>query len=707
MGDSEMFVPDLLRSQSESITQDASGQIIATLKPDAAFLEPLYFREKITLSRPSLTDFPFIFALATFSVTPCCLENLVLKGTFQFTARAKLTARHCKFVLLDPTDPPPRYIIKVYARSSARFIDCEFEASAYPCVYVADHSQVEFENCRFSSPQASVYVSLVSSSCRFTECLFDGGGSAGAICLSDQSNGLLGDCVFRNLSGRALFVSGRCWTSLSKCLLENTGGIACWIADRSRMSLEQCCFANAASICVYCERESQLICSRSVFDNGAKNAIILQQSSGLIDCVLIRKFAQPAISIYGPASNPIIQNTKILDLAVMGIVVREWAVPTFFNVVLEGAGGIGCSLSDFVRPRFIECQICGPGKTAISSFNAARPDFNGCTFRNFQLACDVFNLSHPRICGCIFDGCAESLRVAYRGKVSSNSDNFFRDDTDTFTSCRLSTSHFTFEEPQETDPELVQETVRASLQRDASLPQTATARIQLSSGLVLPDSAVSGPLPARPRRIGSEEFARDTQSFAVPRSFSTAGWELPIAIEMPDVIVPIEPELREKLPLMAEWEAAFTGFERKVSIDDEKKVPIGRMEVKPFSELLKIFQDEDFSPDPDQKCQICQQEVQAICSPCGHRVFCQNCAAHVDKTGAVCPLCSVPVKQVTRVYAGSDACTLCLTAKPDTVLLPCGHMAICASCGNDLWESSRACPVCSTRVLAARHIFPT
>lgn len=46
---------------------------------------------------------------------------------------------------------------------------------------------------------------------------------------------------------------------------------------------------------------------------------------------------------------------------------------------------------------------------------------------------------------------------------------------------------------------------------------------------------------------------------------------------------------------------------------------------------------------------------------------------------------------------GDDAeveCTICLTERKDTLIMPCGHFCVCHECGKQLVAAKHTCPVC-------------
>lgn len=71
--------------------------------------------------------------------------------------------------------------------------------------------------------------------------------------------------------------------------------------------------------------------------------------------------------------------------------------------------------------------------------------------------------------------------------------------------------------------------------------------------------------------------------------------------------------------------------------------------------------------------------------PCGH------CA---DEEGGRCHLCDSPVRRRVEVRDEGE-CAVCLDKRATVVCVPCGHLAMCASCALQCVDMSFNCPACN------------
>lgn len=55
--------------------------------------------------------------------------------------------------------------------------------------------------------------------------------------------------------------------------------------------------------------------------------------------------------------------------------------------------------------------------------------------------------------------------------------------------------------------------------------------------------------------------------------------------------------------------------------------------------------------------------------------------------------------------SGQDVCCVCMVAKKDSVLTPCGHKAMCQTCGDQLKSRGRTCPICRNRINGVVRVF--
>lgn len=55
--------------------------------------------------------------------------------------------------------------------------------------------------------------------------------------------------------------------------------------------------------------------------------------------------------------------------------------------------------------------------------------------------------------------------------------------------------------------------------------------------------------------------------------------------------------------------------------------------------------------------------------------------------------------------AGENVCCVCMSNVKDAALTPCGHKAVCLSCGRVLANQRRACPICRQTVQGVLRVF--
>jgi hypothetical protein len=102
----------------------------------------------------------------------------------------------------------------------------------------------------------------------------------------------------------------------------------------------------------------------------------------------------------------------------------------------------------------------------------------------------------------------------------------------------------------------------------------------------------------------------------------------------------------------------------------------------------------------DGQCMHCHNRpATRVCSPCGHRVICDQCAPDL------CPVCGTGVSAHVNVYE-EERCVICYDARPDTIMLPCGHKCACYAHAILAWAEQRRCPICGASIVAARFQFP-
>jgi hypothetical protein len=98
------------------------------------------------------------------------------------------------------------------------------------------------------------------------------------------------------------------------------------------------------------------------------------------------------------------------------------------------------------------------------------------------------------------------------------------------------------------------------------------------------------------------------------------------------------------------------------------------------------------------QCKVCGGPANdCYFSVCGHCLYCRECWNALPSKPARCELCLMPIeKVVTPIDASHDdekTCGICLTAKANAIIVPCGHL-ICADCGHSWFDQHSECPYC-------------
>ncbi|OHT02240.1 hypothetical protein TRFO_30704 [Tritrichomonas foetus] len=105
------------------------------------------------------------------------------------------------------------------------------------------------------------------------------------------------------------------------------------------------------------------------------------------------------------------------------------------------------------------------------------------------------------------------------------------------------------------------------------------------------------------------------------------------------------------------------------------------------------------------KCVNCGKKSNILCSPCAHKIYCEECVQQ-KKVADKCPLCHIKIVATTPIYENFEECAICYDAKPDVVFLLCGHKCCCHECAEQTLTINKKCPVCNSKLSAIRHIFP-
>ena len=52
-----------------------------------------------------------------------------------------------------------------------------------------------------------------------------------------------------------------------------------------------------------------------------------------------------------------------------------------------------------------------------------------------------------------------------------------------------------------------------------------------------------------------------------------------------------------------------------------------------------------------------------------------------------------------------DLCVICFDGAKTRVFVPCGHLCVCAACGENVMASTKRCPICVTECTLVMPIF--
>jgi len=117
------------------------------------------------------------------------------------------------------------------------------------------------------------------------------------------------------------------------------------------------------------------------------------------------------------------------------------------------------------------------------------------------------------------------------------------------------------------------------------------------------------------------------------------------------------------------------------------------------------------SPDTNHElCIKCKQNPRSgFFSPCGHRIYCKECAEKAMNNNEDCELCRFPISNIVNEYEASqdDTCTLCTEKKTKCVIIPCGHTGVCYDCAYDWIKTHGTCPVCRVSKASPKIIHDT
>lgn len=94
------------------------------------------------------------------------------------------------------------------------------------------------------------------------------------------------------------------------------------------------------------------------------------------------------------------------------------------------------------------------------------------------------------------------------------------------------------------------------------------------------------------------------------------------------------------------------------------------------------------------KCLQCGNSADCFLIPCGHRIYCEQCAQEAIAANKECPLCRFKIFSETKVFNSKEECIICRTNHSDSIVLPCGHACFCSKCLEHWFAENSNCPFC-------------
>lgn len=96
--------------------------------------------------------------------------------------------------------------------------------------------------------------------------------------------------------------------------------------------------------------------------------------------------------------------------------------------------------------------------------------------------------------------------------------------------------------------------------------------------------------------------------------------------------------------------------------------------------------------------------TESLCVFTGSHYEDQLWEARPDVFGALLARTQSRHRHEPNSSANREQCVICLDHLADLLLVPCGHIVVCASCGRN--ADLRTCPICRLSIEAKTHVFP-
>ena len=530
----------------------------------------------------------------------------------------------------------------IYIRSYTSLLGCTPQSTVQITWVTISQATVKMNNITFKGLiQVTANGQIIANNCTFmparntSEC---------AVEIFAQSKCKFTNCTFTHATKAALLVRDRSSAEVNDCTFNENEHSGLLILDTSRAEVNRCKFADAKRFSVYVYRKSSAIFKDSVFSNmQGKGVFILFDGKTEFENCTFNECKSGAISL-AESSTTNVKNCNFKNI--------------HFSAV-HGIKNCNVTVSDSV---FSLCYGNGV------NFEHSNGEVKNCKFSEFRFP--VFATfgptAHPHIHHCTTEATSTFAAIA-RDCSTPVFDNLTL--TKGATHC-FSISDFS----------------KASV-RFCTIKNFAGAAVSAFNGAIA---------KIEHNTIGNCKFLVDsfTEGSAIFRSNTLNG------------------PMKTKKRFRGTFTLGKNAINGKTAVIDEDQVvpseeECGELPKIEFEEEVPFNLDElvdqpGFSclNSPPCKCIKCgAKDAEVFCSPCGHKVLCEECSKAEKK----CPLCGTSAQKFVKCFP-SDKCLICF-GPPDTILLPCGHANICYSCVLKLWSEGRKCPECREKMLSFRHVF--
>lgn len=715
------IIPRLLEDICERKTDDSSSIVYFEFKEgEHSIAEAIFLRsDALFRSFPNpLTK----LSLTWLTISQCKItfEKVTFNCKIQVTAGGTIRARKCRFtpIAIGQNDKC-ECAVEIFASSYGEFTDCFFGDSTKTAIAIRDRSDSKFTKCTFQDNLNTSILVLDHSTIKVEECTFESNPlsctSRFSIYLYRSSQAEILNSHFLAQIGKGLFMLSNSKAKVENCTFSGCKGGAISVAEGSFAYVSASSFTQIGCSSIHAMKSSTAHVNACNFTNCQGNGVNFEYSSGYVLGSTFSGFDFPAIACFGSASMPIICNVQIEKCKTIAIVSRDCATPIFHLVRITDVESHGFSISDFSKCIISECFLKGIKGVPFCAFNGAAPTIQKTSIdqildpknRLFELfTCAELSFSNNEIKSTTQD---IKIDIHNYGSIAEFESNILI--CDVVDQKANLTWEQKFALAIQDDQLIVSEVIKHS---QSESPQPAI------TSQPLPDDNDDPGLPHVSFIPESAKPTNRSDSFCPPKSlqphFSEKPRLLPQSVRQRPIrtiqrpaggFTPLEfpPVPSEITDLKSKFEVRQVTFQ---TLEDE---------LDRFQPVIKTSGEGDAAALGMHNCGPClhcnEKIANYVCSPCGHKVLCRQCAANLSPSEASqsnsgrskCPLCTTPIQRCCEEFV-EDTCVICLDHTCNTIILPCGHRCICYNCATSLWAEKKQCPLCQARVLSFRYQFP-